>query len=343
MSINIFALEPDTIKEHLQGYFPDYRFNQLCDCLFKKLHFDPRMASNLPKDMIDFLEQEYSFKLPSIAHTTKAKDGTTKFLLNLDDQNKIEMVLIPTAKKRTLCVSSQVGCARLCSFCATGTMGFKRNLETHEIVGQIMHAAKICYPERLSNLVFMGMGEPMDNLLNVLQSLRVIQSDSGLAFSPSGTTVSTCGIPEGIVKLADSRIKTKLAVSLNSAIDNCRSLLMPINRIYPLKELKQALRYFLSKTTFRITFEYILIPEINMGIEDIKALKTFVGDLSCKINFIPYNTVPQLPYRSPTEKEIEIFLNLAQNIHQAITLRRSRGAEVFGACGQLAIHKGESL
>ncbi|MDD3283050.1 MAG: 23S rRNA (adenine(2503)-C(2))-methyltransferase RlmN, partial [Candidatus Cloacimonetes bacterium] len=111
----------------------------------------------------------------------------------------------------------------------------------------------------------------------------------------------------------------------------------------PLKELKQALRYFLSKTTFRITFEYILIPEINMGIEDIKALKTFVGDLSCKINFIPYNTVPQLPYRSPTEKEIEIFLNLAQNIHQAITLRRSRGAEVFGACGQLAIHKGESI
>lgn len=327
---------PEQVKTVLRGRFPDYRYRQLCDWIYQKLESDPDKMSNLPKEMNHFLIQEFSFALPLIDTALQAEDGTTKYRLKLDDAAMIEMVLIPADNKRTLCVSSQVGCARNCSFCATATMGLARNLNPDEIVGQVMLASKLCSPKRLTNLVFMGMGEPMDNLDNVLDSLRIIQAENGLAFSPRRTTLSTCGIPEGIKKIADSGIKTKLAVSLNSAIDDKRDMLMPVNKRYPLRELKQSLFYYLSKSKFRVTFEYILIPDINMGKEDIKALKRFVGDLSCKINFIPYNSVTRLPYRSPTEIEIEAFMKEAACLNQAITLRRSRGTQVCGACGQLA-------
>ncbi|MCB5248391.1 MAG: 23S rRNA (adenine(2503)-C(2))-methyltransferase RlmN [Candidatus Cloacimonadales bacterium] len=341
MSINIFAQKPEAIQSALKGKFADFRYKQFADWFYKKLVFDPNEATNLPKDFRDYISGLYSWQLPKIDLSFCAPDQTTKYRLKLEDDSKIEMVLIPAENKRTLCVSSQVGCARGCSFCATGTMGIKRNLHSHEIVGQIMLAARLTLPHRLSNLVFMGMGEPMDNLDTVLESLAIIQSPMGLAFSPRRTTVSTCGIPKGIIRLADSGIRTKLAVSLNSAIDEKRNRLMPVNRRHPLSELKEALRYYLSKTSFRVTFEYIMIPEVNMGDEDIKALRRFAGDLSCKVNFIPYNTVPQLPYRSPSENEIDLFMAKAQSLNQAVTLRRSRGAEIYGACGQLAGYQGE--
>jgi 23S rRNA (adenine2503-C2)-methyltransferase len=343
MPINIFSLKPEEIKPISGGNFPDYRFRQLKHWLYKSLVFDPAAMTNLPKDFHRFLLDQFDFSLPIIDHYRQAPDGTVKYRLKLEDASLVEMVLIPARKKQTLCVSSQVGCSRGCSFCATGTMGLSRNLASHEIVGQIMLAQKLCAPEHLTNLVFMGMGEPMDNLEAVLQSLSIIQSDQGISFSPRRTTISTCGVPEGIIRLADSGVKTKLAVSLNSAIDAKRELLMPITLRHPLQELKEALKYFLNKSSFRVTFEYILIPEVNMGKEDIKALKRFAGDLSCKINFIPYNRVDHLPYRSPDSREIEDFLKEAQSLNQAVTLRRSRGSEVCGACGQLAANKGVTI
>lgn len=332
---NIFAMHPDEIREFMSD-LPGYRSKQLLQWLYEKHVFDPQLMSNLPAETRDDLGRQLSFSLPEIDLKKTAKDRTSKYRLKLEDDSIIEMVLIPDGKKNTLCVSSQVGCARACSFCATGEMGLKRNLETHEIVAQIMLASSFCQPNRLSNLVFMGMGEPMDNLENVLKTLTIIQADDTLAFSPRRTTVSTCGITDGIRALADSKIKTKLAVSLNSAIDEKRSKIMPINDMHPLNKLKESLKYYLTKSNYRITFEYILIPDFNMGDEDISALRSFVGDISCKLNFIPYNTVPSLPYRAPTEPEIEDFLKKAQSLNQAITLRRSRGAEIFGACGQLA-------
>ncbi len=332
---NIFGMHPDEIREFMSD-LPGYRSKQLLQWLYEKHVFDPQLMSNLPAETRDDLGRQLSFGLPEIDLKKIAKDGTSKYRLKLEDDSIIEMVLIPDGKKNTLCVSSQVGCARACSFCATGEMGLMRNLETHEIVAQIMLASSFCQPNRLSNLVFMGMGEPMDNLENVLKTLTIIQADDTLAFSPRRTTVSTCGITDGIRALADSKIKTKLAVSLNSAIDEKRSKIMPINDMHPLKKLKESLKYYLTKSNYRITFEYILIPDFNMDDEDISALRSFVGDISCKLNFIPYNTVPSLPYRSPTEPEIELFLKKAQSLNQAITLRRSRGAEIFGACGQLA-------
>jgi 23S rRNA (adenine2503-C2)-methyltransferase len=332
---SIFSVRPGQIKEDLAKDFPSYRYKQLMKWLYEKFVYNLDQMTDLPIELKDYLTLGYDFSLPEIVNAVTAADDTTKYALSLADGSIIEMVLIPDGKKRTLCVSSQVGCARACSFCATGRMGLKRNLLTHEIVAQILLASQISAPHRLTNLVFMGMGEPLDNLDNLISCLQIIQDD-GLSFSPRRTTISTCGITQGIIRLADSGVKAKLAVSLNSAIDEKRNILMPINQKEPLTQLKQAILYYLRKSSFRVTFEYILIPELNMDTADIKALKRFVGDLSCKLNFIPYNEVPALPYRSPTEAEIESFLKAAQSIYQAITLRRSRGAEVCGACGQLS-------
>lgn len=334
--MNIFGLLPCEIKEQIAPYFPAFRYRQLMHWLYTKYNFEPAQMSDLPKDFKAWLDLNFSFALPKVLETKQGSDGSSKYLLKLEDGNHIEMVLMPLDKKLTLCVSSQVGCRRKCSFCATGLLGLKRNLDAHEIVGQILLAAAISQPQRLTNIVFMGMGEPLDNLENVERALMIIQSDESISFSPRRTTISTCGIADGIIRLADSGIKCKLAVSLNSAKADTRTTLMPINRRYPLPNLKAALIYYLSKSSFRITFEYILIPEVNMGFSDIKALQKFVGDLSCKINFIPYNPVPHLPYRQPTEAEIESFMAHAQILNQAITLRRSRGADISGACGQLA-------
>ncbi|MDI3503274.1 MAG: rRNA (adenine2503-C2)-methyltransferase [Candidatus Cloacimonadota bacterium] len=335
MPVNVFSLLPQELESRL-AQFPAFRYRQLLHWLYGRFVFAPEHMTDLPLTLKDYLLENLSFELPQIALEKAAQDQTTKYSLSLTDGENIEMVIIPAPKKRTLCVSSQVGCARKCSFCATGRWGLTRNLSAAEIVGQILIAASICKPERLTNLVFMGMGEPLDNLENVLKTLQIIQANNTLAFSPRRTTVSTCGIPQQIIKLADSGIKTKLALSLNSAINAKRDNLMPINKIHPLEEIKSALKYYLKKSTFRVTLEYILIPDINMGKDDIKALRQFAGDLSCKINFIPYNIVPHLPYRSPTEIELQEFLQQAQSLHQAITLRRSRGAGICGACGQLA-------
>lgn len=336
MPINIYSLLPEAVSEKISAKFPAFRYRQLMHWLYQKHVYQLEEMTDLPANFKQFLKDEFDFSLPSIETIITSTDGTQKFLLKLTDGAFIEMVLIPDKEKRTLCISSQVGCSRACSFCATATLGLKRNLLVEEIVGQILLASSLPDTPRITNLVFMGMGEPMDNLQNVMNTLSIIQHETTLSFSPRRTTISTCGLPVGIRKLADSGIKTKLAISLNSANDEIRDVLMPVNKRFPLSELKQAILYYLKKSSFRVTLEYILIPEINMSPNDIKALRRFAGDLSCKINFIPYNPVPDLPYRRPTSEEIEAFLKKAMSLNQAITLRKSRGSEIAGACGQLA-------
>lgn len=338
----IYGLSPQDVTSSLQGKFPAYRAKQVLDWLYKKCVYDPELMTNLPPDLKEFLKTSFAWDMPELDVRLASTDGTIKYRLKLSDGALIECVMIPEGKKHTLCVSSQVGCSRGCSFCATAKLKLKRNLETSEIISQVMLVSRELYPVRITNLVFMGMGEPMDNLDNVLDSLRILQDEQALSFSPRRTTISTCGIVPGIRKLAESGIKTKLAVSLNSAIDEKRSQIMPVNKQYPLNELKQALFYFRRKTNFRITLEYILIPEFNMGIADIKALGRFVDDLSSKINFIPFNPVSGVEWHAPTGSEIDLFLQKAQVIRQAITLRKSRGKDIMGACGQLVAHKGEN-
>lgn len=338
---SIYGVQPQALISFLGESFPAYRSKQLLQWIYRKLIFDPAQMSDLPADFKEYLRSAFDFTMPQVAQQQKSADGSVKLRLTLADAQGIEMVLMPEDKKLTLCVSSQVGCARACNFCATGSMGLHRNLGTHEIVQQILLALQIS-SQPITNLVFMGMGEPMDNLDNVLDTIRLIQSEHTLTFSPRRTTVSTCGIIPGIMQLADSRVKTKLAVSLNSASDEIRSSLMPINIKYPLDILKKALLYYQKRSQFRITLEYIMIPGINMSALDIKKLTKFCGDLSCKLNFIPYNENPALPYHSPTSEDIEYFMKAAQSIPQAITLRRSRGSDILGACGQLVVNDEKS-
>lgn len=356
MLIPILGVHPSKLESIIAERFPKYRVKQLLQWLYTHFTTDLKQMKNLPVDFKEYLQSTFSFDIPLVDSNVVSKDGSAKFRLKLKDGHIIESVLIPDAKKNTLCVSSQVGCSRKCSFCATGKMGLIRNLSVDEIVAQIVIAELECKlfanesplnasirVTRVTNLVFMGMGEPLDNLDNVLEALRIIQSDATLAFSPRRTTVSTCGVVPGIISFADSGVRAKLAISLNSAIDEKRNSLMPINRKYPLHELKQASLYYLRKTNFRITYEYVLLPEHNMGKADLIALRKFVGDLSCKINFIPYNPGPGSTIGSPTSKQVDDFMQMAQSLPQAIMLRKSRGADVFGACGQLSNNNVEKL
>lgn len=339
---HIYAVNPEVFTSSLQGHFPAYRAKQVLDWLYKKCISSPDHMTNLPVDLKEHLRTNFSWDMPEIDARMVSSDSTIKYRLKLSDESLIECVMIPEGKKRTLCVSSQAGCSRGCKFCATAALKLKRNLETSEIIAQVMIVSQELYPQRLTNLVFMGMGEPLDNLDNVLDALKILQDEQALSFSPRRTTISTCGVVPGIKKLAESGIKTKLAVSLNSAIEEKRQQIMPVSKQYPLNELKQALFYFRRKTNFRITFEYILIPEFNMSIADIKALGRFVDDLSSKINFIPMNPISGAEWRAPNPAEIDLFMQKAQGIRQAITLRKSRGKDILGACGQLVAQKGEN-
>ncbi len=332
---SLYGVDPDQLQLFIGGYFPAYRGRQLLNWVYGRFVCDPELMTDLPREFKDFIKTSFDLSLPCVNQRLQSSDGSVKLRLELADAAQIETVLIPEGKKLTLCLSSQVGCARACAFCATGSLKLKRNLAPHEIVQQILLAGRES-GRAPTNLVFMGMGEPLDNLESVLEAVRLIQHERTLAFSPRRTTVSTCGIVPGIHRLADSGAKIKLAVSLNSAIDATRSELMPVNRKYPLPVLKQALLYYQRKSPFRITLEYILIPEVNMDATALAALRKFSGDLSCKINFIPYNEVPDLPYRAPTQEETEAFLEQARSLPQAIMLRQSRGRDIQGACGQLA-------
>ncbi|MFO7896406.1 MAG: 23S rRNA (adenine(2503)-C(2))-methyltransferase RlmN [Candidatus Cloacimonadales bacterium] len=313
-----------------------YRVKQINNWLFQQLENDISKMSNLPKSLRQSLAAELDTVLPKIISQQISSDGTSKFLLQLVDASQIEMVLMPAAKKNTLCLSSQVGCARACQFCATATLGWQRNLQVSEILAQVYLAKQFLGEQKLTNLVFMGMGEPLDNLANVIRAIKILQHEQTFSFSPRRITVSTSGIIPGIKQLAASGLKVKLAVSLNAALESKRDILMPVNRLYPLSELKKALLDFRRETNFRITFEYVMIKNFNMDEEDIKAIKRFLGDISCKINLIAWNAVEGLPYEAPDTAEIEKFSTALQVLSAAVTQRKSRGNDIAAACGQLA-------
>ncbi|MCK9328245.1 MAG: 23S rRNA (adenine(2503)-C(2))-methyltransferase RlmN [Candidatus Cloacimonetes bacterium] len=313
-----------------------YRIKQIQDWIYFKKVIDFKQMTNIPQDLIVKLEQNFLSYLPEVSDIQISSDKTKKFLIKLFDGEYIEMVLMPGKKKNTLCISSQVGCSRKCQFCATAKLGLIRNLKIEELLMQIMLVYKYFPDINLTNIVLMGMGEPLDNYENVISFLKIIQDPTAYAFSGRRVTVSTCGVIPQIMKLADSGIKVKLAVSLNSAIDFKRSIIMPVNDIYNLSELKKSLFYFRKKSAFRITFEYIMIENFNMGNEDIKALVKFCGDISCKINLIKWNAVKGLDWKSPSDEQVLDFINKLSHIPAAITLRNSRGQDINGACGQLA-------
>ncbi|MBN1948457.1 MAG: 23S rRNA (adenine(2503)-C(2))-methyltransferase RlmN [Candidatus Cloacimonetes bacterium] len=335
---HLLDLLPEQLEEQLMLWQePRYRVKQILDWYYRHHESNLDRMSSLPLALREKLKTLIILSLPPILDKLQSRDGSIKYLLSLDDSARVEMVTIPTARKNTLCVSSQVGCARQCTFCATAGMGLQRNLLAREILAQILLAQQQLDPANLTNIVFMGMGEPLDNLDQVLDAIKALQSSQRFNFSPRRITLSTCGIIPGIVRLASAGIKLKLAVSLNSAIQTKREQLMPIAGMYPLSELKPALLDFRRNNPYRITFEYIMIRNFNTGKEDAEALRSFLGDISCKLNLIPWNQIGSSVWQEPSAEEVESFQNELNRIMPcAVTLRHSRGADIAAACGQLA-------
>lgn len=334
---NVLDLLPEELNQCLLDIGEkEYRAKQILNWVYNKYTTDFNEMTSLSETLRNKLQSILNIAIPTIITKSSSNDGTTKYLLSLQDGSNIEMVIIPNGKKNTLCISSQVGCARKCKFCATAKLGFKRNLKTHEITSQVFLAIKELGDDKLTNIVFMGMGEPLDNFENVVKAIRILQHDLCFNFSPRRITVSTSGVIPQIAKLADTGLKLKLAVSLNSAIQSKREILMPISKIFPLPDLKKSLIDFRKKTFYRITFEYVMIKDFNIGREDVKALLKYLGDISCKLNVIKWNKVDDLPYETPTTEEIDRFINSMNVLSYAVTYRKSRGADIHAACGQLA-------
>lgn len=336
--INVLDLTPEAITSTLVELGQSkFRATQIIDWIYNKNVYDFDEMTNLSLKLREELKSKMVLELPKVVNTRESKDGSSKLLLEMEDNNKIEMVLMPNENRVTLCISSQVGCSRKCLFCATAKLGLTRNLTTAEIIGQVLVAKKsLAEGQRISNIVFMGMGEPLDNYDNVVQSLRIMSDPKALKLSPRRLTVSTCGLIPKIVKLSKEDVKVKLAVSLNAVLNSKRDKIMPINKIFPLENLKKTLLDFRHETAYKVTFEYVMIKNFNMEVDDIKALTKFLGDQSCKLNLIAWNEVDDLDYTSPSPEDIEKFREGLSDLSCPIILRESRGNDIDAACGQLA-------
>ena len=290
------------------------------------------------KDRSKF-EKEFFINSLDVDVEEESSDGTIKTKFKLHDGNFVEGVLIPKNKRMTACISSQVGCSLSCSFCATGTLGLTRNLSASEIYRQVVYISKKClevHNQPLTNIVFMGMGEPLLNYKNVLRSIHFITSEEGLNMSYKRITLSTSGISKMIRKLADDNVKVNLALSLHAANEELRKKIMPIGKSNTLEEIRDSLKYYFSKTKKKVTYEYVLLRDVNDSIEDAYQLYKYTKHLSSKVNIIEYNAVEGLEFKKSSFEKTEKFIGYLLKKGVNVSLRRSRGKDINAACGQLA-------
>ncbi len=330
--------------EELKTYFTEigekaFRAKQVYEWLWKKGATTFEEMTNLSKATRDLLNEKFEIRFLTIADAQYSSDRTIKNAFKLADDAVVEGVLIPTSKRMTACVSVQVGCSLSCAFCATGKLKRVRNLNPDEIYDQVVlinNQAKDNYDIPLSNIVFMGMGEPLLNYKNVLESIHKITSPDGLGMSPKRITVSTAGIAKQIKQLADDEIRFNLALSLHAANDDKRSKIMPINDSNTLEALADALIYFNKKTGTRVTFEYIIFKGFNDKIEDARELAEFCKNVPCKINIIEYNSIDDGEFQQADKEKVDAFANYLEKKNLIVNVRRSRGKDIDAACGQLA-------
>lgn len=319
---------------------PAFHAKQIHEWIWKKVAGDINDMTNLSKSLREKLSEQYYIPGLKVHHVQQSSDGTVKSRLQTFDKHFVEGVLIPTDKRMTACVSSQIGCSLSCKFCATGYMARKRNLDFDEIVDEVAlinEQSEKHYGKKLTNIVFMGMGEPLLNYKNVLKSIERITSPEGLGMSPRRITVSTAGVAKMIRQLGDDQVKFKLALSLHAANDEKRNEIMPINETNNLKALIDALNHFYTMTKNEITFEYILFKDFNDSLKDadelIKIYRQVPADL---INIIEYNPIDNAKYEKPDEDVAERFMRYLESKNVNARLRRSRGKDIDAACGQLA-------
>jgi len=338
---DIKSLQLDELRSIVQ---PSYRARQITDWLYKKRVNSFAEMTDLPQVLRAKLADDFSFDRIEVVRVLGSADTTRKFLFRLSDGNLIESVLIPASPalygspsdRRTICLSTQVGCAYGCKFCASGLDGWKRNLRPNEIVNQII-AVERESEERIDNIVFMGMGEPLANYDNVMGAIQIINAPWGIGIGARHITISTSGLVPQIRKLAEQPLQIRLAVSLHAATDDVRNGIMPVNRKYKLSALLEACRYFTSRKKQRITFEYILIAEVNDSDKQARELAKHAHALDAKLNLIPYNNVEGLDWVRPSPGRQKRFLAVLRAAGVRATLRREKGDDIAAACGQLRL------
>ncbi|GGH40840.1 50S rRNA methyltransferase [Mangrovimonas yunxiaonensis] len=316
-----------------------FRGNQVYEWLWNKGAHSFDDMTNISKETRQMLDDNFVINHIEVDQMQRSNDGTIKNAVRLHDGLIVESVLIPTATRTTACVSSQVGCSLDCKFCATARLKRMRNLNPDEIFDQVKaidNESRLYFNRPLSNIVFMGMGEPLMNYNNVLKAIDKITSPEGLGMSPKRITVSTSGVPKMIKKMADEAVKFKLAVSLHSAIDEVRTSIMPFNATFPLKDLREALEHWYAKTKNRITYEYVVWKGVNDKQKDVDALVQFCKFAPSKVNLIEYNPIDDGDFQQANEEAIQMYINTLERNNITVTVRRSRGKDIDAACGQLA-------
>lgn len=331
-------------REELREFFVTqgdkaFRGNQVYDWLWQRGVHSFDAMTNISKETRKTLTEHFVINHIMVDEMQRSADGTIKNAVRLHDGLMVESVLIPTSTRTTACVSSQVGCSLDCKFCATAKLKRMRNLNPDEIYDQVVvidNESKSYFKRPLSNIVFMGMGEPLMNYKNVLMAIDKITSPEGLGMSPKRITVSTSGVPKMIRKMADDGVKFKLAVSLHSAIDEIRTSIMPFNATFSLVELRESLVYWYQKTKSRITYEYVIWEGINDTQSDVDALVDFCKFAPAKINIIEYNPIGDDAFKQATKKALDLYRSTLERNGITVTVRRSRGKDIDAACGQLA-------
>ncbi|MFZ5800514.1 MAG: 23S rRNA (adenine(2503)-C(2))-methyltransferase RlmN [Candidatus Omnitrophota bacterium] len=318
-----------------ENNFPGYHARQIFSWVYKRGCGDFSGMSDLPVRLRARLVQQFSLMTPQLIKKELSKDGTRKFLFRIADDCAIESVIIPTEKRNTACISSQAGCKFKCAFCLSGASGWQRNLTTAEILGQLLVLNKLIAPQKITHIVFMGVGEPLDNYENVLRAARLINSKDGLGLAARRITISTCGVIPAIARLSREGLQIELSVSLHAADNQKRNRLMPVNKKYPLEKLIKACRDYAAATKRQVTFEYLLIKDLNCGPEDAKNLAGLMKGWDCKMNLIPYNPIKGISFATPEKLTALFFQDQLFNAGVHLTLRKPRGADIQAACGQL--------
>jgi len=340
-----FDLQRGELDEQLSAWGqPGFRARQLWHAVYVEYLSSPDQITTLPKPLRERLAASFSFSAITPERTLTSSDQqTSKVLFRLPDGHPLEAVLMVYDRRRTICISTQSGCGMNCSFCATGQMGFFRNLTSGEIVEQVLYFARLLkeQDDRITNIVLMGMGEPFANYDAVLNAIDCLNDHEGANFGERRFTISTVGVVPGIYRFADEKRQINLAVSLHAAIDDLRDKLIPMNRRYPLEELMQACRYYVDTTHRRITFEWALIHNVNDGLDQADAFIARVQGLNCHVNLIPLNPTSAFPGSPPEEADVNTFMQRLTQAGLSCTLRLRRGIDIQAGCGQLAAqHQG---
>lgn len=334
---NILDLAPDELrKKFTECQIDKYRADQVLDWIYGKGVYAFDRMTNLPADLRKKLSELFVIGMPSVVEAQRSDDDkSTKLLLKLKNNDLVEAVYMPIKERETVCISSQVGCKFHCAFCASGQDGFFRNLTSGEMIAQILHARDLSPTKRITNVVFMGIGEPFDNYISLLKTIRTLNSPKTLGLGARRMTVSTCGVVPKIKKFGEEGLQAELSVSLHGATDRVRGLIMPVNTAFPVKMLIAACKEYTKKTNRAITFEYILVKGVNAGAKDAVDLAKLLRGMLCKVNLIPMNPIPEFDHSAPSYQETVQFQQVLQEQGIKTTVRFSKGRDIQAACGQL--------